>query len=182
MHSLAMEELAALKERMRVYPIFMAMLLAMTAAGSLMPVPHELLRNRYAQYSEYYKDVAKRRFEDRVYSIFFNSLGAGVLMMTPIVGPFFAAQMCLEAGLTLRAVALAEYRDLELLLLALLLAPVTWSEMLAYAIALTESVWLSKALIRRENANMALTASLLLLSSALLLLSATLEALYITAP
>lgn len=177
-----MEELAALRERVRVYPIFIAMLLAMTAAGSLMPAPHELLRDRYAQYSEYYRNIAERRFEDRVYSIFFNNLGVGVLIMTPIAGPFFAAQICLEAGLTLRAIALAEYRDLGLLLLALLLTPVTWSEMLAYAIALTESAWLSKALIKRGNANLALTASLLLLSSALLLLSATFEALYIAAP
>lgn len=181
-HSLTMEGLAALRSRVQIYPIFMVMLLAMIAAGSLLPAPYELLRDRYTWYSEYYKDITKKRFEERVYSIFFNNLGAGVLMLTPIAGPFFAAQMCLETGLMLRAIVLVEYRDLGLLLLTLVLVPITWSEMLAYAIALTESAWLSRTLIKREKANFALTASLLLLSSALLLLSATFEALYITAP
>ncbi|MEM1509404.1 MAG: hypothetical protein QXY49_01755 [Thermofilaceae archaeon] len=177
-----MEGLVTLKSRVRVYPIFMVMLLAMIAAGSLLPAPYELLHDRYTRYNEYYKDIAKKRLEERVYSIFFNNLGAGLLMLTPVVGPFFATQICLETGLTLRAIALVEYRNLGLLLLTLVFLPITWSEMLAYAVALTESAWLSRALIKRENINLALTASLLLLSSALLLLSATFEALHMIMP
>lgn len=142
-----------------------------------MPVPTSVLKERYSQYRSAMEDLASNKpFDELVYRIFSYNAYTLLALSTPLLGPLFAAYAAFSMGLTIRAVAYMEARTVTDLVLSFLTAPSTWLYLLAYAIALTESAWLSAALLQKRPLALETTLALLALATALLLLSATLEA------
>lgn len=171
-----MEELTPLKVRAKNYPVMMAVLLATVAIGASLPAPANLLRDVYRQYRMAVESLTGGRpVDEAVYRAFASEAFTLIALSVPLVGPLFAAHTSLLTGLTLRAIAYAEGRDLAALLASFLIAPSTWIRLLAYSVVLTESMLLGYALLRRRGVALEMTAALLLLAASLLLLAVTLE-------
>jgi hypothetical protein len=173
----AVKELAPLKLRAKNYPVMLALLLATIIAGASLPAPIDVLRERYSQYRSAIESFTSNKpFDEVVYQVFSYNAYTLLALSAPLLGPLFAAYVAFSTGLTIRAVAYMEAKSVPILLLSFLTTPSTWLYLLAYAIALTESAWLSFTLLQRRPLTLETTLALLTLAAALLLLSATLEA------
>jgi len=169
-------ELAPLKLRAKNYPVVMSLLLATIVAGASLPAPAGVLRELYAQYKARLEILAPAKAPDEaVYRLFSYNAFTLIALSAPFLGPFFAAYAAFSLGLTVKAVAYAEAKSTFALVLSLLATPSTWLYMLAYAIALTESMWLTAAMLQRRIPALELTLALLALAASLMLLSATLD-------
>jgi len=172
----AVKELVPLKLRAKNYPVVMSLLLATIVAGASLPAPAGVLRELYAQYKARLETLASTRAPDEaVYQLFSYNAFTLLALSAPFLGPLFAAYTAFSLGLTVKAVAYAEAKSTLALVLSLLATPSTWLYMLAYAIALTESMWLTAAMLQRRAPALELTLALLALAASLMLLSATLD-------
>jgi hypothetical protein len=170
------DELAPLKQRAKSYPVIVGLLLATVIAGASVPAPAGVLKELYAQYKARLESLASAKAPDEaVYQIFSYNAFTLLALSAPFLGPLFAAYAAFSLGLTVKAVAYVEAKSTLALALSLLAAPSTWLYMLSYAIALTESTWLTAAVLQRRAPALELTLALLVLAAALSLLSATLD-------
>jgi len=172
-----MDEWYPLKVRVRMYAATITILLMTIVVGALMPAPRDLLVESYRRYEELVKSLRLEEapLDVAVYRIFFHNLYVAALMFVPLLGLVIAIYSAYMTGLVLHAVAFVESRELGVALLSLMLAPSTWGECLAYSIAVTESVFLGRALLLRRKIDLSLSLALFTLSMSILLLSATIE-------
>lgn len=172
-----MSEWYPLGVRARMYAATVAILIATILAGALMPAPEDLLLESYRRYEELLRSLRLKEapLDVAVYRVFFHNLYVAALMFVPLLGLVVAIYSAFTTGLVLHAVAFIESRELGLALLSLVLSPSTWGECLAYSIAITESVFLGRALLLRRRVDLSLSLALFTLALSILLLSATIE-------
>ena len=173
-----MEGLEALKARARLYPLNLAMLVAAILLGALTPAPHDLLEETYTKYKELIASLGLEEspFDVAVYRVFVHNLYAASTMYVPILGIGFALYAAYVTGLAVQALAVMEAKSLWVIMASLLLVPSTWIEVLAYSIAVTESMFLGRAIMKRgRRGEFTISLAMLILVASLLLLSASIE-------
>ena len=171
-----------MRQRLKQYPLALALLVTLAAASVAVPVPEPVLREAYDRYQQYEAGIrsllSNATTRDlAVYQMFTGSVVQVLASGTPLLGPIFAAYTAAQLGLAVKMLAVAELRDVAVTALSVFVDPSIWMLLLAYTIALVESAHLTQAVLRRTRPELELSFAMLLLAAVLVLMSATLVAL-----
>jgi len=104
--------------------------------------------------------------------IYGNNLMHTLAMFTPFAGPFYGAYVLFSTGRVIAAMAAIQGSSPVQLLIYTLIFPHAWIEYASYALALSESFWVTSAILRHrfraelDNLFKAISACALLLLSA----------------
>jgi hypothetical protein len=112
------------------------------AIGASMPVSPIDANSTYNQL----KNEATYTF--RVDYLFGHNFFLTLIMFTPFVGPFFGAFSSFSTGFGIEIIAIAKNTSTASLFGYLFLFPHTWLEFFTYSLAMSQSVFLSIAVIR----------------------------------
>lgn len=113
-------------------------------------------------------------------NIFTNNFTIASIMLIPGLGIIAGAFVLYNTGLAIAATGLSVNLHGVILMLALLLLPFTWLEFISYSAAMTQSIFLTVGLARRQfRRELIRTAILLTLILTMLLSAAIIEILFI---
>ena len=122
--------------------------LAITAAGTLMPVSTEEANQINDNLNQTVSTLSERGALTQY--IFGNNFLICLLMFIPVIGPFLGLFIMFNTGTVIGAIATAEGFP-PLLALALVFIPIGLIEFAAYSTAMAESVWLFWRLVTRRG-------------------------------
>ncbi|MEM0384389.1 MAG: stage II sporulation protein M [Candidatus Caldarchaeum sp.] len=122
-----------------------ALLIILLAAGALTPVSVPEAQNMVESFEEL---VASLTVSPA--GIFFNNLVASLLMIIPALGMALAAYIVYNTGLVIGAISTTSNTPVGLSLLIPFLTFYGFVEMLAYGFAVSESFFLTSAVVRRR--------------------------------
>lgn len=80
--------------------------------------------------------------------IFGHNFFLTLIMLIPFIGPIFGGISAFSTGIVIADIAFVNNVNAELLLASLFTAPHTWLELFAYALAMSQSVFVSIAIVR----------------------------------
>jgi uncharacterized membrane protein SpoIIM required for sporulation len=105
-----------------------------------------------------------------------NNFFICLLMFVPVVGPLFGFYTLFNTGTVISAVAIAGGYPSIVAFVTLFLTPVAWLEFAAYSIAIAESIWLFRRILKGRGVHELKNACLFVsISAVLLLLAAVIE-------
>jgi hypothetical protein len=108
--------------------------------------------------------------------IFGNNFMICLLMFIPVIGPLFGFFVLFNTGTVIGGIAATQGVPGVLAFLALVLTPVFWLEFIAYSIAITQSFWLIRRIMRRRIwLELKTTGLLVTICAVLLLIGAIVE-------
>lgn len=98
------------------------------------------------------QDVQNMTIVGGALAIFTNNFPLSLVMFVPFLGPLFSIFVMYNTGLVINAESITARPPLPgiLVLLLLFVFPHTWMEFVAYSIAFSESIWLSRRIIQRK--------------------------------
>jgi hypothetical protein len=113
--------------------------------------------------------------------IFGNNFIHALIMFIPAVGPCWGAYILYNTGRVFAAYSLIYNVDPTVLFLTIFIYPFAWMEYLAYTLAMSESLWVVYAALKRNFKNEIIIASVIIaICSVILLLAALIETALIT--
>lgn len=80
--------------------------------------------------------------------IFGHNFFLTLIMFIPFIGPIFGGISAFSTGIVIGDIAFVNSANAEVLLASLFTAPHTWLELFAYALAMSQSVFVSIAIVR----------------------------------
>lgn len=107
-----------------------------------------------------------------VSAIFRNNFMHCLLMFTPVLGPLYALYVLYSTGRVLAALGIVHGVNPATLFGFTFLFPFAWFEYVAYALAISQSVWIIVGIAQRRFKAEAIITGILIAACALLLLSA----------
>lgn len=121
----------------------------LTVIGSFIPVPPAEAKMISDQLNQTLNEG--RSTNTLPQAIFMNNFLICLLMFVPVLG--FAAGMFIlfETGLALSAIASIQGYPSFLAIISLVITPVFWLEFAAYALAMTESIWLFRRFMQAAS-------------------------------
>lgn len=153
---------------------FFAAAVIIMAAGAAMPVNPTDAQTSYNELQTEFKYIAT------VPGIFGNNFFQSLIMFTPFIGPLYGALVFFNTGIVIAIIASATNTNAGLLLMTLFLYPHTWLEFIAYSLAMSQSVFLSIAIVRgRFRQELVRTCVIMAVCVLILLLAALLEVILI---
>ena len=109
--------------------------------------------------------------------IFGNNLMHTLIMFVPIVGPFWGLFVLYNTGTAYAAYAILYKASPLVLFSSAFILPFTWMEFISYALAISESLWITYALLKRNiKRELVLAAIMIAVCNILLLFGALIEA------
>ncbi|HSV50056.1 MAG TPA: stage II sporulation protein M [Candidatus Acidoferrales bacterium] len=141
---------SASPKKERLYSILLVFIVAFSAMviGSFAMVGHNqaknISNNLNQTLSEHLTD------NDLAEYIFLNNFQILLLMFIPLVGAGLGLIILYETGVVLSALATVHGYPAYIAVLTLLTTPVFWLEFAAYSIAMAESIWIFRCLLRRR--------------------------------
>ena len=85
-------------------------------------------------------------FTSLTIAIFVNNCRICLIMFIPIVGAAFGALSLFSTGVAINAISIVKGASSNFMLFSLMIGPIFWIEFIAYALGMTESVWLFRRL------------------------------------
>ncbi len=131
------------REWRRVFLLFLFLIIIVIATGSSMPLNEE-------EASVFLELMESGLPEPGIQTIFTHNFAIAALMFTPAYGLLVGVITSYNTGLAIAAIGLSINFSGILLLLTMFLLPFTWLEFISYSIAMTQSVYLIIALVRRN--------------------------------
>lgn len=116
---------------------------------------------------------------DLVEYIFLNNFQILLLMFIPLAGAGLGLIILYETGVVLSALATVQGYPAYLAVLNLMATPVFWIEFAAYSIAMAESIWIFRRLLRRRWGELKWLALSIGLCALLLIIGAYVEVYFI---
>lgn len=108
--------------------------------------------------------------------IFGNNFMLALLMFVPIAGLIFGGYVLYNTGVVIAAIAMSKGFHPTLIFLVLFITPIAWLEFIAYSIAMSESVWLTRRLLQRRGKHELINAAKFIsICTVILLISAIVE-------
>jgi hypothetical protein len=152
-----------------IVAFFVAFIIIM-AIGASMPVSPADANSTYNQLKNEVKYTGTVDF------IFGHNFFLTLIMFTPFVGPFFGAFSSFSTGFGIEIIAIAKNTSTGLLFGYLFLFPHTWLELFTYSLAMSQSVFLSAALVKgRFRQELVRTCVIMAVCALILFLAAFLE-------
>lgn len=144
--------------------------------GTLAPLNPADARTTYNELQNETKYIAT------VQGIFGNNFFHSLIMFTPFIGPLYGALIFFNTGIVIAIIASATNANTASLFFLLFLFPHTWLEFLAYSLAMSQSVFLSIAIVRgRFRQELVRTCVIIAVCALILLLAALAEVILIAA-
>lgn len=119
-----------------------------TGLGTLVPVTKEDANQIYQQVNQTDNVLNEQGAFALTSLIFGNNLLICLLMFVPLIGPLLGLVILFGTGTNIAGLALATNIPTGLYLFVLLITPHTWLEFVAYAVAMSASVWLFMRIIQ----------------------------------
>jgi hypothetical protein len=166
-------EASSKRKRIYLFLVVFAGIFLLTVIGSLIPMDRQtadLLVN------ELKKQVSDNQANNSLIPfIFLNNFRSCLLFFIPIGGVAFGGFVFFSTGFVIGAEAI--YFGFPPLLLSLgeVVNPIFYIEFTAYAIAITESIWLTRRLLQHRYGELKNTAILIGICAMILLLGAVIE-------
>ena len=138
----------ASSKRKRIYSIIFIFVVAfvLTVVGSFIPLNHQdaqtISSNLNSTLNQHKSDNTLTEY------IFLNNFGICLLMFVPVLGVVLGLTILFNTGVALGAIASVQGYPVWIGLLSLMLTPVFWLEFTAYSIAIAESIWLVRRLLK----------------------------------
>lgn len=115
--------------------------------------------------------------------IFGNNLIYTLIMFIPVAGPCWGTYVLYNTGRVFAAYSILYNVDPATLFLTVFILPFAWMEYLSYALAISESLWMIYAVIKRNFRNEIIVASVIIvLCNVILLLAALMEVALMVSP
>jgi hypothetical protein len=155
---------------------FFAAAVVIMAIGAMVPISHTDAEPIYNEFENELKYIAT------VPGIFGNNFFHSLIMFTPFVGPLYGGFVFFNTGTILEIIAIVQNTNTGLLFVTLFLFPHTWLEFFAYSLAMSQSVFLSMAIVRgRFRQELVRTCVIMAVCALILLLAALAEVIIISA-
>lgn len=162
-----------LRERLVVFLVVFALCVLATIAGVVAKVSLQEAQ----EISEGMNEMKNAIRFMSVQVIFGNNLMYALIMFIPVAGPGVGFYVLYNTGRIIAALGKISNIDPLLLYLLLFIFPFTWLEYVAYALAISESLWIIYAMIKRNLRNeMFLMSMTVVICNILLLSGAIIEA------
>ena len=166
------------RERIPVFLIIFMLCLAATAIGALARVDRSEATRIFREIEEQTESVKNTGFQ----SIFTNNLRIMVVMFIPIFGPVWGFIVLYNTGRVLAVFSMFYGIDPSIIFLSLLLYPFAIMEYVSYALAISESLMLTRSIIKRDFKNGVIVALIVMAICIIaLFLAAIIEWFYISA-
>lgn len=163
--------------RVVVFIAFLLLCIFMTVLGALV----ELKVEEAKRINEEVKNLEEAVKSVGLQVIFGNNFMHALVMFVPVFGVFWGLFVLYSTGMAIAAISLINRINPVSLTLALFIFPFTWMEYISYALAMSESIFLTYSMFKRKltrEFNMA--AKLIVLCSVILLIAALIETLIIS--
>ena len=126
--------------------IMVLLCIIVTFFGALLPINVSEAKERFKEYSKV--EEAINNFGVAI--IYGNNLMHNVIMFTPLIGPLYGLYVLFSTGRFIAALALLRGSNPVILMLSVLAFPHAWIEYLSYALAMSESYWLTSMIIKHR--------------------------------
>lgn len=140
----------ATTRRKRIYSLIFILVVAIvvTVIGSYIPMSSQ---EAYQLSNQLNQTLNENQASNTLTQyIFLNNFEICLLMFIPVAGPALGLFILFDTGLALGAIASVQGYPVYLGLISLAVTPVFWLEFAAYAIAMTESIWLFRRLTQKR--------------------------------
>ena len=161
--------------RKRFYSFLFILVIAflLTAIGSLVPISNQ---NAHQIVDPLNQTLSQNRAAGTLpQAIFLNNFRICLIMFIPIIGAAFGFLSFFVSGYALSAISTLQGVPPLQNLSLLLITPHTWLEFAAYALAVSESIWLFRRIMQRRFWELKNTAILVLVCAGLLASAAIIE-------
>lgn len=166
------------------YVVFLALLMAAYLAGISTPLTPDKAEELYLLYNQSVSEIMFNvtSVDQLGYRIFRYEIRVIIACAAPGLGAFMALYAQYISGLTLKAVAIVEHRELSAEVALTMTEPVMWLESIALAILAVESLIAAYAMIRgRLNVEIGIYLSSIVFAASLFLFSSGVKAAQILA-
>ncbi len=161
-----------LQQRIMVFLVVFLLCIAATVTGALVKIDPSDAENIIQEM----RDIEKVTKIAGIQVIFGNNLMHTLIMFIPVFGPGWGFYVLFSTGRVFAAVSAITNINTLLTLLSLFTFPFTWMEYISYAIAISESLWITYAIIKRNFRNeLTVIFTAIVLCTILLLLGALIE-------
>ena len=164
--------IGTLQDRMIVFLIVFMLCIIVTVIGTLVGV-------KPSEAQDIIREMNKVENAVKVIGaqlIFGNNLMYTLVMFVPVAGPGFGFYVLYNTGRILAAYGTISGVNPVFAFLFLFAFPFTWMEYISYTLAISESLWMTYALIKRNFKNELITMSIIIvICNVLLLLGALIE-------
>ncbi len=162
----------SLKSRVLVFLIILVLCISITLISALTGIERSEA-NEIMQEMSKMEDVIKSA---GVQIIFGNNLIHTLIMFIPLAGPCWGTYVLYNTGRVFAAYSILYDVDPATLFSMILIHPFAWMEYLSYALAISESLWMIYAVIKRNFRNEIIVASVtIVVCNVILLLAALVE-------
>jgi hypothetical protein len=124
--------------------VFFIVSVIVVAVGASMPVNRAEAETSYSELQNELKYVVNVPF------IFGNNFMHTLIMFTPFVDPLYGMFVFFNTGVVLAILAIGTNVNAGLLFMFLFLFPHTWLEFAAYSLALSQSLFLTMAIFKKQ--------------------------------
>ncbi|MEM2111050.1 MAG: stage II sporulation protein M [Candidatus Bathyarchaeia archaeon] len=171
-----------LKRRIAVFSIVFILCLAMTSLGAMSKLDPSVAQ-------DIKKDLDKQSEALEIVGvplIFGNNLMHTMIMFVPGFGPFWGLLVLYNTGTVIAAVSTVANPPMNPLMLfaSLFITPFAWMEYVSYSLAISESIWLIYATVKRRfkglRDELATASKLIAICAVVLLLAAIIEMVFIS--
>jgi uncharacterized membrane protein SpoIIM required for sporulation len=165
----------ATSKRKRIYSIIIIFVIAfvLTVVGSYVPLNHQdaqtISDNLNSTLNSHKASNSLTEY------IFLNNFEICLLMFVPIIGTVLGLSILFNTGIALGAIASVQGYPVYIGLFSLVLTPVFWLEFTAYSIAIAESIWLTRRLLKRRWGELKNAAILIGICAGILIVGAIVE-------
>jgi uncharacterized membrane protein SpoIIM required for sporulation len=150
--------------------VFFVVAVTIMAVGAKLPVNPTDAQTSYNELQTEFKYVAT------VPGIFGNNFFQSLILFTPFVGPLYGALVFFNTGTVIAIIASATNSDAGVQFAELFIYPHTWLEFIAYSLAMSQSVFLSTAVVReRVRQELVRTCIIITVCALILLIAAIFE-------
>ncbi|MBS7640870.1 MAG: zinc ribbon domain-containing protein [Candidatus Bathyarchaeia archaeon] len=158
--------------RVAAFIILLILCISVTAIGASIKIEVSEARSLSHEVESLENAVRSIGFQ----AIFGNNFMHALIMFAPIVGPIWGFSVLYNTGKVIAAISIVNELDPRLNMLVLFFFPFTWMEYISYALAISESIFLTYSIIKRNFREEFTTASkLVVLCSIILLIAALIE-------
>jgi hypothetical protein len=151
--------------------------IAITFAGTLLPLDAETANFLSDQIGQ--SIIENDTFTSLTVAIFVNNFRICLIMFIPVVGVVFGAVSLFSTGVAISALSIVQGTSSSFMLLSLMIGPIFWIEFIAYAMGMTESVWLFRRILQGRWRELKRAILLIGIAAGLLAIGAAVEALLI---
>ena len=130
--------------RLKVFAMVLLFLLLVFMVGAFSPMERTEAQRRMEEAQK----ILPR--EPNIQAIFSNNLRVALLMLIPVLGLILGSYSLYNTGLYFSATSVSMGVSSGLLLLAVILQPFFWLEFVAYALSMTQNLYLTGALVHRR--------------------------------